>query len=203
VTPEVMVADLTEYFSGSYSPKLTAELLKVCRNIDETDRSHICEIIREDNAPNFKVGVKAIADACRKIGIPYHKSDDYYVQAEDWTCDACGLSFKYAQVVSYASKHDKGIFDSCPRCGLPPIDTKNAHSIMRMQNGRVPDRYEDIKAQYMDSFQKRKKDSRYSGWIFDKQEEDDYMAQKRREEIEAMKAAARSELEMVTAARRV
>lgn len=204
-----MVDELVEYFAtpSGYGPKLLSELSRTCANIPEEDRAHVCEIIREDNAPNFKVGIKAIADACKKLGVPFHKESDYYVPAIDWTCDACGLNFRYAQIVSYEDKHDKGIFDSCPRCGFPPYDTIHAQDIANRQRGNLPPRYATIKAEYIGRLHAREAEERnkpsgikrYRGWIFDKQEDDDYMAIKRREEIEAMKRDARDEISKVAA----
>jgi signal recognition particle subunit SEC65 len=211
-----MVDELTEYFATptGYGPKLMAELAKTCANIPEEDRAHVCEVIREDNAPNFKVGVKAIADACRKLGVPFHKESDYYVPAVDWTCDACGLGFKYAHIVSYEDKHDRGIFDSCPRCGLPVEKTIYFREVAERQRGRYPTRhdainnvdidiYAELKQTYLTAFENRKRGNKYSGWMFDKKEDDDFTEARRREEIDAMKAEAHEAVAKAAAMKKI
>lgn len=197
MTPEEMVQELTEYFSGNYGPVLLRRLTETCSNIPQEERRHVIEVIEEDNAPNFKCGVKAIADVCRKLSIPFHKSENYYVPAEDWTCDACGLQFKYAMIVSYDDKHDRGIHDKCPRCGMTPSDTIYAREIAKRQRGKPWPRYDGIKKHYLDSYRTM------GHWIFDKKEDDDYVAKMSREEIEVMKQDAHDEIERVRAARTI
>jgi hypothetical protein len=191
VNEREMVKELTDYFASSYGDKLILELTRTCGNIPEEDRPRICEIIREDNAPNFKVGIKAIADACRKLGTPFHKSTDLYVPAVDWTCDACGLSFKYAQTASYDDKHDRGIFDYCPRCGFQPCDTIQGQAEARQQRGKFREWYEVRKERFLTDWRNR------GYWSFDKKKDDEFAAQQRREEIEAMKQYARDEVARV------
>lgn len=205
-----MVTELTEYFNGNYSPMLLRKIRETCDNIPDQDRRRIIEQVEEDNAPNFKLGVSGIADACKKLRIPFHKVADFYIPAINWTCEACGLSFQYAQVVDYEQKHDKGIFDYCPRCGFPPIETMEAQKIAAMQRGETPKGHLENIAQYLRGFEKRRAEEsrkpqghkRYSGWMFDKQEDDDYVSMRRREEIEAMKRAAQEEVRRLDAAKR-
>jgi hypothetical protein len=93
VNEQCMVRELTEYFSSpsGYSDRLVLELTKTCANIPEEERPRVSELIREDNAPNFKVGVKAIAEACRKLGVAFHKAEDYYMTGRA-TLAGLGLS---------------------------------------------------------------------------------------------------------------
>src|SRR4030042_430833 len=206
-----MVSELLEYFSGSYSPTLLRKIRETCDNIDAQDRRRVIEQVEEDNTPNFKLGIKAIADACRKLSIAYHRSESHYVPAIDWTCDACGLGFKYALVVTYEDKHDRCIFDNCPRCGFSPSYTQEAQYITRMQRGKVPARYDEWKAFFLNRLNiriadERRKPSgarRYKGWMFDRQEDDDFTDMRRREEIDAMKAEAHEAISSAAAMKKI
>jgi hypothetical protein len=179
-----MVDELMDYFAGKYSPALMRELNRVASNIPEEDRRRVAEQIREDNAPNFKVGVKAMADACKKLGVPYHASTAYAVHAIEWTCDCCGLVFKYAQVVTYEDKHDRGLFDHCPRCGFQVCDTIQARHEAERSGGKVREWYEVRLASFTQCWRNR------GAWMFDRKLDDAFEAKRRREEIDAMKAEA-------------
>lgn len=197
MTPEEMVKELTEYFSGNYGPVLLRRLTETCANVPQEERQHVVQVIEEDNAPNFKCGVKAIADVCRKLSIPFHRVEDFYVPSEDWKCDGCGLQFKYIIAASYEDKHDRGLFDYCPRCGLPPYDTIQAEIIQKKHRGVMPALYETLKEQYLDSYRKR------GSWMFDKRKDDKYVEDQQKEKTDAMKQDAHDTVEKARAARAV
>jgi hypothetical protein len=183
-----IVQDLTEYFSGNYGPALLRELNAIFTNIPEESHEDVARMIREDNAPNFKLGVKAVVDACRKLGIPYRKYAEEYTPAKDWKCECCGLVFKYAMLTSETDKHDKGIFDYCPRCGMQPTYTIEARKeIANFGKIRAWEKdkaelygaknwYEHVMITQRENLRKRK-----GHWLYDKKEDDEYeIAQKKK-----------------------
>jgi hypothetical protein len=188
-----IVQDLTEYFSGNYTPVLLRELNAIFANIPEEDHEQVAQLIREDNAPNYKLGVKAVADACRKLCVPFHNHGNEYVPAKDWKCDCCGLVFKYATVSSETDKHDKGIFGYCPRCGMLPSDTIEARkeaeyfgkirawSAEKSKQYNAKNWYEHVMQTCRINLHKRG-----NRWLYDKKEDEEYeiaQRKKRRDEF--------------------
>jgi hypothetical protein len=104
--PDTILLKRASYYFG----KCDAETRQ--RAIDWiTDR-----VPRQDGKYRHELSIMDIKNALAEVGIPCEN----YVYADDWTCDACGHNFKYAQAVSDDDKLDKMIFDVCPMCGFQP-----------------------------------------------------------------------------------
>jgi hypothetical protein len=196
------VFDLLKYYSpGQPDPILMRKANAMLgRSTPEAKAAAIDWIIehipRQDGKYRHDLSVTDIKTALQEVGQPV----DDYVPAEEWACDLCGLKFQYAQVVSYADKHDKGIFDYCPRCGFQPCDTLQANLEAKLQG-------KDVRAWYgrrMDEFRVawgiRQKSG--NGWIFDKKEDDDFEAKKRKDLVESMKREASEAIAKLTRERK-
>jgi hypothetical protein len=196
------IMDLIKYYTvGAPDTILLTSanrLLGRCK--PETRKAAIDWII--DNIPcsdgkyPHKLSVTDIKHALEEVGEPASE----YIQTVEWTCDLCGIKFQYAQIVTYADKHDKGIFDYCPRCGLQPCDTMQAQDEAKFQNGNERAWYSRRKEEVNRSWKTGsfRGDSmgvsKPGGWIFNKAQDDAFEAGKRRELVETMKRQARDEI---------
>lgn len=93
-------------------------------------RAKAIDWLYEHKERKFGVDVISFREALRETGT----SVSEYVPAEDWTCDACGLTFKFFDQPTEEDKLEKGIFDFCPRCGFQPCWTREVEA-HRKSNG--------------------------------------------------------------------
>ncbi len=138
-------------------------------------------IPRQDGKYRHELSVTDMRNALREVGQP----SDEYIPAVEWTCDLCSMKFQYVQITTYELKHDKGLFDYCPRCGLQPADTIRAQAEAELARGSIRPWY----AKWKDVVN-RDWESREGAWIFDKAIDDAFTANARREFVETMKREA-------------
>jgi hypothetical protein len=136
-----MLDNLTSYFQGKYNAKQYEELGRMCKRIPENERFTVWEYIRDNNKPNYRIGVSAIVEACRALSVPYRAvntgTPEYKI-----TCE-CGLEFTYQQGCG-SDRYDERVFDVCPRCGMSPQDMYRAKEEAERGDGRKPKWYWEL-----------------------------------------------------------
>lgn len=146
MTSEEMLRDLTGYFAGKYPDKQFQELGRICGNIHEDDRYKVWEFVRDNNKPNYRIGVNAIVEACHKLAVPYRKNVAQTAEVIDWTCE-CGIQFRY-QLGASSDRHGDRIYDICPRCGFDPQIMKKAQAEADRREGPKPEWYYRMFSEY-------------------------------------------------------
>lgn len=196
------IMDLLRYYTtGQVDPILLRKANAILGRCSAEIRNKAIDWItdnipRQDGKYRHELSVTDMRQALKEIG----EQASEYIPAEQWTCDACGLQFQYAQVVDYADKHDKGIFDYCPRCGFQPCDTIQARAEAEHQGGRFRDWYrlgvlKPDGERHVSRIDRFLLDYAKRGhWLFDKKEDDEFMVAKKRAEIDAMKREASEEI---------
>jgi hypothetical protein len=107
---------LTAYFSGEYKPVQIERMEAVARNISEASLDEVYASLEEECDSRFKVSVKQIVEACRRLNIGHGT-----YSAIRWRmveCMACGTSYKYHPSPDDEDKLERQLFDVCPRCGF-------------------------------------------------------------------------------------
>jgi hypothetical protein len=102
-----------------------------------------------------------------------------YTPAREWTCDLCGLRFKYAPS-STREDNFKGIFDYCPRCGLS-VDVMLSSPYEKLK----PWYKEFLKKQYINWHYNRK-----DAWVFDAEKEKEWDAREEKRKAELVQKNA-------------
>lgn len=116
MTSSEFIDSLTEYFSGSYSPKVLERMRFFAGIIPEAELESVYELIEQDNRSTYKISVKEIKDACNKLGVSYY--DPVERQYRMVVCDACEWEYKYFPCPTDEEKLNAQMFDRCPRCGF-------------------------------------------------------------------------------------
>ena len=199
------------------NPFLDKRVYQIMARIPKDQRERVIRWVTDHHERNFGLDIKVLNTALGEIGVDGGAA---YFPAEQWLCDACGLEFQYALVVTYAMKHDKGIFDTCPLCGMSPEDTMHARRIAEFQDGRFLSSYGDWKQLFLDGIERRKKlyaktyetieegkrvvkEDPYYYWIFSRDQEDAFEKVQLYRTAERMKRESADELERITKKRSV
>jgi DNA-directed RNA polymerase subunit RPC12/RpoP len=122
MTSDSMVSELTAYFAqGKYPEPVLRRMRAVIESIAEGERDTVLEHLIENQKASFKIGVSDIVESCKSLGVGFRAAK--YVPAMDWTCVACGHSFKFTLCPTDDDKIDKNLHDVCPMCGFQPYWT--------------------------------------------------------------------------------
>ncbi len=185
---EKEVFDLIKYFRGKNGPNETVEnrIYKRIAYYQGEDRKKLIDWLLENQPQNYGIDIHKINEGVRELGIDSNAHD--YISTQEWICDCCGLKFKYAIYSSYDDKFNIGIFDYCPRCGLPPHDTITAKLESRLQRGKLSKWYINLVGEYKRSYDKR------GSWIFDKAEDERYDKTQKAKEVDMMKKEIQQEI---------
>jgi hypothetical protein len=137
------INELLRYYEKSGKPDvlLTRKAFGLLGRIPKDERAKAIEWLLENQPKKFGLDIPAIRLALTETGTKFSE----YIPAEDWTCDACGMQFKYIDQPTNADKHDRGLFDLCPRCGFQVCWTKEIEALQKargLKADQIPEWYD-------------------------------------------------------------
>lgn len=162
---------LTYYQKGTFDTLLAKKIYGIMGRMPAEDRTKAIDWLLENREKKQGLDIPAVRQALAETGTRI----SVYVPAKDFTCDACGMQFKYTACPSYEDKRDKGLFDICPRCGFQvcwTIDYKNLWPAPDIP-APEPDWYYELKVKYKQKVEKQE------SWAFSKSEDEKFLKQQR------------------------
>ena len=129
---------IRDYYKGK---GMTKEVLeqdeRALRHVPQEHLDAVFNRLTDKVSAAFVVSKVEIYDACEYLGVTTPR--DYQIVAKQWICDCCGAGFTYAQAVTDDDRIDKGIHDTCPRCGFQP-----AWTLIERDYGRASEWYDRL-----------------------------------------------------------
>jgi hypothetical protein len=107
---------LLAYYQRSGAPdKMLAQYAyKILGRFKPEERERAIDWLIENRPKKDGLDVPTIRTALSETGT----KNAAYIPAVDVKCEACGMGYKYIDQPTEDDKHDRGLFDLCPRCGF-------------------------------------------------------------------------------------
>lgn len=106
---------LAYYQRGGAPDKMLAQYAyKILGSFKPEEREKAIGWLIENRPKKEGLDVPAIRTALSETGT----KNAAYIPAADVQCEACGMQYKYIDQPTEEDKHDRGLFDICPRCGF-------------------------------------------------------------------------------------
>ena len=203
------ITDLIQYYrkpKEEINKTVDNRVFSSLRGYSVETRERIINWLFDNRPRNYGLDIPAINEAIKETGSGAVYGE--YVPARKMKCDACAIEYQWVQVTSDTFRHDKGLHESCPRCGLPGIDQINADKYARQREGNQPEWYARLKARCVDEHIGMDNKNQPKPWHYDRAEDDksERMAQKAKVErirIGALQDLAAAKQETYTSSPRV
>lgn len=185
------ITDLIQYYrkpKEEINKTVDNRVFLSLRGYSEETREKIINWLFANRPKNYGLDIPAINEAIKETGSGAAASE--YVPAIKLKCDACQMEYQWVQITNDAMKHDKGLHETCPRCGLPGIDQIEAGRYADQREGNQPDWYTRLKSRCVEEHMGLDKMNQSKPWHYDRALDDNAERQAHKAKVERIKAEA-------------